>query len=250
VSPDLPHDWREQVTAMVARKVALDGAMFGGGPVLSPVEQIGVYRNQYELRLYDALREELIGLRHLLGDRTRDVLWAFLDAHPSRSWTLNRVADGLVDWLRSTGAPVEQIEMAELDHAVQRGFDAAEGRAIDPADLQELPALRLQPAVSLLRLTTNVHVVRAAVLVGQDIPAVEHGRDVHLVVFRSNLRMRHWELSPAAWTVLHGLSVGLPTLDALGAVVEQGLVEPEALPVAVQGWFRDYVTNQLVEVAG
>lgn len=248
MSPELPDDWRDQVTAMIARRAPLDGSMFRGGPVLSPVEQIGVYRNQYELRLYDALVEEIAGLAHLLGPRLRETVWAYLDAHPSRSWTLNRVADHLVPWLEATGAPVEQVEMARVDRAVQRGFEAALGRPLVPEQLTELPDLRLQPAVTLLRLTTNVHAIRGAVLAERESPQLERGLDVPLVIFRQAFRMRHWELSPGAWHVLEALGRGVSTMDALTGVVEGGLVAPDDLAEAVQGWFRDFVTHQLVEV--
>lgn len=248
MSPDvLPDDWRDQVTAMIARRAPLDGAMFRGGPVLTPVEQIGVYRRQYELRLYDALEEEIRGLVHLLGPRTKAVLWAYLDAHPSRSWTLNHVADALIPWLEAREVDVAELEMARVDRAVQRGFDAAPGVLLTPEHLQELPDLRLQAHVTLIRLTTNVHAVRSAALGEREIPPLTRDLDVPLVVFRNGLRMRHWELAPGAWHVLDQLRQGASTLDALTSVVEAGIVDAETLPGAVQGWFRDFVTHQLVE---
>ncbi|MEZ4316856.1 MAG: DNA-binding domain-containing protein [Myxococcota bacterium] len=247
---DLPYDWRARMTAMISGQEPLDDAMFAGGPALTPLQQIGVYRRQYQLRMYDALADEVLGLKHLLGDDARKVLWAFLDAHPSRSWTLNRIADGFVDWLEEQSAPVEQIEMAKVDRGVQRGFEARNGTPITPEALAGLPRLRLQPAVSLLKLTTNVHLIRGAALQKAEIPPLKHGLDVHLVLFRKDHKMRHWELNPPAWVVLEGLSEGLELMEAITAVVERGMVAPDALATEVQGWFKDFAQHQLVEVAG
>lgn len=247
--PELPDDWRQQMADMVAGRTPLDDALFAGGPILSPIQQIGVYRRQYQLRMYDALVDEVLGLHKLLGDRARDVLWAYLDAHPSHTWTLNRIADRIVDWLRENDAPIEQIEMAMIDRGVQQGFEARNGTPITPESLAGMPRLRLQPPVGLLRLTTNVHVIRGAVLADKEAPPLEHGLDVTLVLFRRDNRMRHWELNPAAWTVLKGISEGKDLMEAISVAIEQGLVTPESLADEVQGWFKDFAQHQLVEVA-
>lgn len=248
MSTDLPDDWREQMTSMIAGMTPLDDAMFTGGPALSALEQITVYRGQYKLRMYDAMIEELLGLEYLLGDDAREVLFRYLAAHPSQSWTLNRIADHIVDWLIEQGAPVEQIEMARVDRAVQSGFEATDGTPITPDALANLPRIRLQPPVSLLHLSTNVHEIRGAALQDKDPPELQFDKDVYLVIFRRDNRMRHWELSQGAWLVLQGLSEGKELMEAITAVVEQGIVAPDALADAVQGWFKDFAQHQLVEV--
>jgi hypothetical protein len=252
---ELPDDWRTRMTRLVASRVPADGALFTGSATLSPLEQIGVYRRQYELRLYEALRDELLGLSALLDHElgraaAKQQLWAFLRAHPSRSWTLSRVADGIVEWLDASGAPVQHIEMARLDRAVQQGFEARDGRPITPEALATLPRLRLQPPVRLLRLTTDVHRFRtAAVTDEEEAPdPIRTGLDVPLVVFRRGQRMRTWELKPGAWRVLERLSEGAALQDAITAPVEEGLVAPERLHAEIEGWFKDFAQHQLVEV--
>ena len=252
---ELPEDWRTQMTRLVASRVPADGTLFTGSASLTPLGQIGVYRRQYELRLYDALRDDLLGLSALLDHElgrapAKARLWAYLRAHPSQSWTLNRVGVHIVDWLQACEAPAHHVEMARLDRAIQRGFEATDGRPITPEALATLPTLCLQPPVQLLRLTTNVHRIRnAAVTEEQDaLPALETGLDIPLVVFRKANRMRTWELKPGAWRVLEGLNDGAPLLEAIGAVVEEGLVEPDRVAQEVEGWFRDFAQHQLVEV--
>lgn len=247
----LPSDWREQVTAMVAGKQPLteqaSGQLFAGGPVLSPVEQIGVYANQYRIRLYEALEEEVIGLRALLGDALKPTLWRYLEDCPSTSWTLERVADGLEDWLRAQGAPVAQVEMAALDRAVQRGFIAGDPQPLTAEQLATLPPLQLTPPTQLLRLTTNVHDVRSALRAG-DVVDLQTGTDVPLVVFRQGRSLQTLVLEPAAFRLLAAFRDGVDVGSALEALVLEGLVEPEAVATSVQRWFRDFAAHGLVQV--
>ena len=247
MQPLLPDDWREQVTAMVSGQAPLDGALFRGGPVLGPADQIGVYANQYRIRLYDALAEEVVGLRVLLGDRLKSVLWAYLRDQPSTSWTLERIAVRLEGWLRDQGAPVEQIEMAALDRAVQVAFIAADPRPLSVEQLQSLPDLELAPSVQRLWLTTNVHDVRSAVRSRASVQ-LEHGVVHPLVVFRKGLGVQTVVLPAGAWHLLHGFERGLSIPDALEELVVRERVTADEVGASIQGWFRDLATHGLVQV--
>lgn len=245
---DLPADWRERMVDMIRGAADLDGAWFTGGPALEPVAQIGVYREQYRLRLYDALVEEVPGLSALLDDDARErLLRAYLADHPSKSWTLNRVADGLADWLERRGAPVAQVEMARLDRAVQRGFEAAEGRSLRAEDLLSMPRLRLQPHVTVLRTSHNVHRIRSAGLLGQQPPPLARG-DFPLVVFRRGIKMRHWEVPLGSWGILAGIADGLDVGAAIERTFERGWLDAEALTANIGPWFREYAERNLVEL--
>lgn len=243
----LPPDWREQFVDMIRGARPLDGAWFGGGPALSPLEQIGIYREQFRLRLGDAVREEIPGLAALLGDDVDDVIAAYLADHPPTSWTLNRVADRLADWLAARGAPAAQVEMARLDNAVQRGFEAANGVTLRPENLGDDPVLGWQPPVSLLHLTHTVHHVRAEIIAGRPPPEPE-AKDVWLVVFRRGLRMRHLQLEAPAWALLAELREPSTVSAALARWMET-VEEPEAHLGRLQEWFRLFAEHDLVQVA-
>jgi hypothetical protein len=238
---------------MIRGAEPLDARWFTGGPVCSPLDQIGIYRTQYDLRLYDALREELIGLAALIDaapDAVEEggeaLLRRFLLACPSRSYTLNRVADGLADWLAAQpGVPSAWVEMARLDWAVQHGFEAAEGAPLDAVSLMVAPALALQPHVHLLRCTLNVHEVRAAVLTGLDVPQLRPG-DYPLVVFRRGIHMRHWCVPLGLWGLLEEIGAGRSLSDAVEAVFERGWTTAEELTANIGGWFKDLAERNIV----
>jgi hypothetical protein len=248
VAAELPPDWQERMVEMIRGAASLDDAWFAGGPVCTPLQQIGIYRRQYELRLYDALVEEIPGLAHLLGDQGEDLLRRYLLEEPSRSWTLNRVADALPGWLQRQGVARHLVEMAHLDRAVQKGFEAAPGAPLDPASLITMPALRLQPHVSLLRLTHNVHEIRSAALLDREPPALRAG-DYPIVVFRRGIKMRHWVMPLGAWGILDALADGLSVADALERVFTRGLASPEELAAEVGTWFQDFAERDLVETS-
>jgi hypothetical protein len=247
VPEPLPDNWRARLVEMIRGAAPPDAAWFTGGPVCTPAEQLGIYLDQYRLRLYDALVEEVPGLSWLLGDDREAVLRHYLADHPSRSWTLNRVADALPDWLAGAAdATPARVDMARLDRAIQAGFEAADAPALAPEALFGLPDLRLRPAVRLLRLRTNVHDVRAAVLTGAAPPPTE-AADVWLVVFRRGVSMRTLALEPGAWTLLDALDRGLPTRDAIDEAAR--VVDPATLLERLPAWFRDFVALELVCLA-
>ncbi len=249
VLPDktLPENWQDHMVEMIRGAVPLDGNWFAGGAILNPVRQIGVYEMMYRHRMYDALVDEVRGLVALLGPDAERVLRAYLAAHPSRSWTLNRVADHMVSFLEAQSAPQAQIEMAQLDHAVQTVFEAVDEPGVRPEELAQVPPLRLNGAVRLLRLSHNVHEIRSAVLTAQPVPAVM-SREVPLVVFRRDIRVRHWEIGPAPWALLSGIEAHGDVGRALEEVVATELCTPAQLAADVGGWFRDFAERNLVVV--
>lgn len=249
MSGELPADWRQRMLDMIRNAAPLDGSWFTGGPVCSPVEQIEIYRTQYRLRLYDALRVEVPGLSFLLGeDHTEPVLLRFLAAHPSSAWTLNRVADGLADWLATQpDAAPEWVEMAQLDWAVQHAFESADQEALDPATLIGVPALQLQPHVHLLRLRHNVHEIRSAVLTGAEVPEPTTG-DYPLVVYRNHLQVRHWVIPLGMWGILRAIGEGRSVPEALDEVFAHGWTTTEELTEHVGSWFHDLAVLRFVQV--
>jgi len=247
--PELPADWRHQMVEMIRGAEPLHDTWFTGGPVLSPLAQIGVYRRQFTLRIYEALIEDIPGLHNLLGDAAEDVLRPFIRDCPPSSWTLNRIADPLPAWLEAQGAPRVQIEMAQLDLAIQAGFDAAWGTPIDPAQLAQMPPLKLQPHVRLLRLTHNVHWIRSRATTSDDTPPELEIGDFPVVVFRRGIKMRHWELPLGSWAILEGIDRGLGVEGAIERAFEKGWLDPENLAANIQEWFGDYAERNLLEIA-
>ena len=142
----------------------------------------------------------------------------------------------------------KEMLLAALDRAVQRGFDARSGDPIDPAQLAQMPALRLRPHVTLLRNTTNVHALRASPKHGAAPEVALTTGDFPLVVFRRGIKMRHWVMPLGAWAVLREIDGGLGVPQALEAVFAKGIVSADELTSQVATWFQDYAERDLVEL--
>lgn len=245
---ELPDDWRERFVEMVRGAEPLKADWFTGGPALSPMEQLEVYHGQYRIRLYEALADEVPGLTALLGPGAEPYLRAYLYDRPSGSWTLNRVGHGLVAWMTERGAPQPFLDMAQLDLAVQTGFDAADGEPVPPEAFASMPALRLQAHVQLLRLRSNVHWIRSASLSGKEAPELVEA-DYGVVVFRRDRKMRHWEMPKGAFAILEGISLGRSVPEAIDRAFTLGVLNMETLAEDVGVWFKDFSSRNLVELA-
>jgi len=131
---------------------------------------------------------------------------------------------------------------------VQRGFEAADGVPLRPEDLATGdPVLVWQPAVDLLRLSWDAHIVRAAILAEQ--PALDpEPADVPLVVFRRKLKMRHWAMEPQAWALLRRFRTPCAVSTALEGMITDG-ADPDDLLPRLREWFRLFAERDLVQAA-
>lgn len=245
----LPVDWRERFTAAVRGEGEIDPGLFEARPLLAPERQVQIYQEQYRLRLDEACLEELPGLARLLGEEhTLELSEAWLRAHPPRTWTLADVATGFADWLEAQGAPPGHVDMARLDAAVSRGFTAAEPGELLTTELTPQLRLRLSPPTCLLRLRSNAHQVRLALLTDVPPPAL-HEADVPLAIYRGiDLQMRHLEIEPGLW----GLLSALPA--SVEAAVEAALQDAAESGLPIDGarlttWFSTAAQRRLVEAS-
>lgn len=223
----LPPDWQARMVDMIRGAAPLDGGWFAGGPALAPLEQIGVYREQFQLRLRDALLGELPGLSALMGEALDALFEPFLVDHPPDSWSLDHAARPFAGWLAARGAPQAQVDMARLEAAVMAGFSAADPAPLDLAALSPSTRLTLSPPVTVLALGWSVHRYRADALVGRDPAPLQPGL-YHLAVYRLDHEVRHWELSPLQRALLQAFSPGATLEGAIEAALAQ-VPEPDGL---------------------
>jgi len=240
----LPVDWRARLARVIAGIEEPDPSWFTGSETLTAGEQIDIYREQYELRLVEALSEQMSGTAALLGDEAEALFLAFLRARPSTSWTLNQVGHLLPDWLAERRGSSPLTDMARLDRAVSEVFSASEAQVPSPEGLSLETVLRLQPHVRLLRLDHDVHRVRAGLLDGPP-PEPAARIPVHLVVYRAGVEVRHLVVHPVAWELLHVLEGGATLAGAVDAVLDQG-ADPQLLTADLGPWFQLFASRGLL----
>ena len=69
---------------------------------LTSLERLGVYRGMYLLRLAEALETDYPALAHFLGGEAfNEFVAGYVEAFPSRSYTLNRLGEHLPEHIRT-----------------------------------------------------------------------------------------------------------------------------------------------------
>ena len=247
-SPDLPTDWRTTMVDMVRGALPANDAWFAGGPRLSPLEQIEVYREQFRLRVGGAVKDELPGWLSMVDDPDPVVL-AYLADVPSTSYTLNRITHGFPAWLADRGVGGAELDMARLDVAVIRAFEAADPVPLDPGAIAPDVVLVLQPPARLLELEHDVQHRRSAVVNNvEPLPEPKPGRQ-RLALFRPERRVRHLVVPEARFILLQQFEQPCAIGEALEGAVAAG-VDPAELVPHLATWFREDAASKVLGPAG
>jgi Putative DNA-binding domain len=128
---------------------------------LNAFERLEIYNRQYWFRVLGALAEDFLALRSVVGTRAFEALSiAYLNVHPSRSFTLRNLGSKLPDWLAENPSFAGRrhdlaIDVAKIEWAFIEAFDNAESTPLNPDQVATLDAgsrLALQPHLRLIAL--------------------------------------------------------------------------------------------------
>ncbi len=203
---------------------------------LTPVDRIGIYQEMYLLRMHDALAADYPGLLHALGEEEfRDFVRAYVQRHPSRSYTLNRLGDHVPAYLarsrRFQHGPF-LAELARLELAMTEIFDAeaaAPVRRLRPVAISETTAFRSSPTLRFLVFRYPVGPYLDAVR-EERTPRLPRPARTRIALWRSGTSVRRLDLTPGAETLLRRLAAGRPlgaALKTLSARERRDLPERE-----------------------
>lgn len=115
-----------------------------GSPALDVDQGLAIYHNAYRARLQETLRGDYPALHHWLGDDEFAALAAaYLDAHPSRHFSLRWLGEALPGFIEGHLVPQQSAplaELARLEWAFTLAFDAPDGHPLSLQTMAELPA--------------------------------------------------------------------------------------------------------------
>ena len=126
---------------------------------LTSFERLEIYNRQYWFRLFSNFEEDFPGVQAVVGrKRFQALMRAYLEAHPSTSFSLRNLGSQLVSWLDKNPEWTEPhsemaIEMAGLEWAHIEAFDNAIWPTLSVDARSQINAesqLTLQPHVRLL----------------------------------------------------------------------------------------------------
>lgn len=224
---------------------------------LTSLERLGVYRGMYLLRLAEALETDYPALAHFLGGEAFNELVAgYIEAFPSRSYTLNRLGDHLPEHIRTAPGIARRgflYDLTRLELAVSEVFDAPESPVLTTEQIAQVPTeawadTRLRPIEAFRLLSFQYPVNAYLTSVKEDDHDHPKGRkkDTRVAVFRRKYACWRLELSRPAYGLLQALAAGTPLGDAVAAARKRrgrAAVGEEQL----FRWFRDWVREGIFQ---
>ncbi|MBC7853745.1 MAG: putative DNA-binding domain-containing protein [Pirellulaceae bacterium] len=236
-------------------------------------ERLGVYAAAYYLRLVDCLREFFPCLRFAMGDEVfGDFALAYLQKHPSQSYTPHHLADQFANFLAETARsnrlqPVNQpakagyderwedffVGLARLEHAIEIVFDAdgpeepsppgeGQGEGFSSAPLSPQSTLSFVPGFQLLAFRYLVSSYYTAWKHDEE-PPLPDPQAQFIALFRRDYIVRRHELTPLQHALLTALQAGESLEQSLAGIAPQALAAGETadcLAANVREWFESW----------
>jgi hypothetical protein len=238
---------------------------------LSSFERIEIYNKQYWFRLLDNLYDDFPGLRAVLGEsRFHRMSIAYLDKHPSTSFTLRDLGQHLpkflaknTEWMAPRRELARDVIALEWAHIVAFDGDELPTLGIDelldganPATLR----LRFQPHLTFLACDFPVDdfviaIKRREEPRGEASNAVSEKRPraraqkvkwprpakTFLAVHRQDNSVWYKRLEPEAYRICHALAQGLTLEEAIRRALGRRKVD-ETFGGKLQAWFAQWAS--------
>jgi len=231
---------------------------------LSSFERLEIYNRQYWFRILGALAEDFRGLRTVIGSRAFDAMSvAYLNSHPSRSFTLRNLGAHLAVWLEANPhfagrRAALAVDVARIEWAFVEAFDGAEH---EPLTLDQIATLEgdshlaLQPHLQLIELeypvddlVLNLHkqekrqTTEAGLQHEEDdhapakLPALRR-KPTWLAAHRVDYSVYYLRLKRGEFHTLRAIRSGQPLAEAIEAGVTTARVPTSRRPQLVRHWF-------------
>ena len=242
---------------------------------LTAEERLSIYANAYYARLLECLGDCFPVLRQALGGEVFDgFAFDYLQRYPSRSYTLDRLADNFPRFLDETRPdrpaadgdrpaadgkapqpswPDFLIDLATLELAIAKVFDGPGVEGEPLLGLADLLALRAAgsfatarlvpvPCLRLLRFRYPVNAfyttARAADAPGPaDLPFPEAAAE-QVALSRTDFVVRRYALTPFELEVLGALVAGAPVGEAIAGAAATSALPDDALAAQLDAAFR------------
>jgi hypothetical protein len=212
---------------------------------LTATERVGIYRGMYLARLGEALESDYPGLLHYLGEDDFYALVAkYLDAYPSRSYTLNRLGDHLPEFIAKQPDLAKRdflFDLARLELALTQVFDAPESPVLKQEEISAVPPdswdrVVLKPIEALRLISFQYPVSEYLGGVDQENPfPVIRRRQTYTVAYRRDFFLHRSNLKRPTFEMLSALASGM----SVGAAIEQYRPSQKRL----FEWFRDWTSE-------
>ncbi len=220
---------------------------------LTSAERVGIYHGMYLMRMEEALAADYPVIHHFLGDEGfYELVREYVQRHPSRSYTLNRLGDLVSQFFAErTDWPQAEFlhDLARFELAMTEVFDEQESPVLGGEELatvrpEDWEYARLSPIAAFRLLELKYSVVPHLEAYHRDRPSPSpRRRATWIAVYRRDYSVLRLELSRAEHELLRALSKGVPLGEALAAA---GACQKSARQQdRVFRWFRTWIAEGL-----
>ncbi len=217
------------------------------GGAVSAERRLGIYHHAYRARLLETLRDTFGHTLRYLGDEWFDHLaLAYIECTPSASGNLRWYGQSWSTWLAahlneasSMGAHPEVAELAELDWALRRAFDATDAEVLSLPHLAAMTpedwataVLPVQPSMQVLSLGWNTLSLWHALDEEADVPeAAPLPEPMKVLVWRRDERPHFRSMAPTEAFAVGLLAQGQSFADICASMAEH-FVDLDTTPLA------------------
>jgi len=204
-------------------------------------DRLHVYRHAYGARLLECLEDDYPVVFHALGrERAEEHCRAYVDAHPSTSFSLNVFGRHMSAFLKERGEPFA-ADLAALEWSVVEAIHAATLPAmapdalagIDPSDWANV-ALEAAPSLRLHAFDYPVNAYYQAFHNDEE-PAVPAAEPSWVAVYRQDMKIWRMNLTQGMYALLAPL--------ARGASLEEAFESDVGDAADVGAWFREWTAE-------
>jgi hypothetical protein len=229
------------------------GAFIRANDRLTSFERLEIYNRQYWFRLFSSFEEDFTGLKSVVGSRKFQALMrAYLEAHPSRSFTLRNLGSSLVDWLKENPQYAEPnadsaIAMAALEWAHIEAFDNESREPLTADEIASLDGysyIALQPYLRLLAAPYAVDDALLAVREGSQPSGMQASNAVGIHLVRRTRSRRPVQEQIFLAVHRHDDTVYYKRLSREDFLLLQALEQGQSLGEAIEAAFVDSATPE------
>ena len=220
---------------------------------LSSFDRLEIYNRQYWFRLFSSFEEDFPGLKSVVGSRKFQALMrAYLEAHPSHSFTLRNLGSSLVGWLgenpRYTAPNTDSaIAIAALEWAHIEAFDNESREPLTAEQIGRLDddsPIALQPYLRLLAAPYAVDDALLAVREGSQSSGMQASNAVGIHVVRRSRSRRPVQGQIYLAVHRHDDTVYYKRLSREDFLLLLALEQERSLGEAIEAAFADSITPE------
>lgn len=235
---------------------------------LAARERMAIYANAYAARLLECLREEYKVTRATLGDEAFDhFAAAYLQAYPSRSYTLGQLGRRFPQFLAETrpaaegpelGWPDFLVDLTRLEAAINDVFDGPGIEELEPLSVDHLRAIPpadwgrtrfvLAPCLVLLSFRFPVSAFYSAARAGT-VPSVPDPAPSWMALSRRDYIVRRFDLSKPQADLLGALMAGECLEGAIQKCVDANPGHEDVIAAEIESWFQLWALEQFFILA-